>query len=479
MTTFRGVLGGNWSYDPAKRLGKPGGFAVVFLGRDEANGQAVAVKVIPTVLPDGRALDPRLRQREIEIANKIRSGGTTEFLIPILDHADVGGDLLLVMPRADKSLDEIGTPTDAETLQIIREITAGLRELHERGIIHRDLKPPNILRHEDRWVLADFGIARDTEIGTGDPTFVGWGTFDYMAPELWELRSPTVKTDLYALGCLGYELLAGSPPFAGRDPDGCRNGHMHEMPRPLERGNPQLRSLIQRLLNKDPATRPQDARDVHERLGRIAVPLSVSQQELQALAVVHAMERAALSVRAAEARQAADVRDTLIRQSVADLKQVCEEALELILAALPGAVLKEQGRDYRDSTFLIRHEDAYLKVFLWEDPVAADGDDPILIGGQVNGGNRRHRGEIPLANIVSELRDGRIEWFLLRFRASGFGRYRSPVDLDIEHGFPQEVFRRERFRMLHPAVHIWSMNRQPLSAETFLTLFQAALALPG
>jgi eukaryotic-like serine/threonine-protein kinase len=89
------------------------------------------------------------------------------------------------------------------------------------GIIHRGLKPANVLRYAGRWKLADFGIARDQEIGTQDPTFVGWGSFPYMAPELWELKSPTIKTDLYALGCLAYELLAGSRRTPGtRRPSG-------------------------------------------------------------------------------------------------------------------------------------------------------------------------------------------------------------------------------------------------------------------
>jgi hypothetical protein len=382
------------------------------------------------------------------------------------------------MPRAEISLDEIKNPTDTEILQVLREVTSGLRELHERGIIHRDLKPPNILKHETRWKLADFGIARDTEIGTGDPTFVGWGTSDYMAPELWEGQAPTVKTDLYALGCIGYALLAGSPPFAGRDADGCRKGHLYEAPPSLGRGHTLLRSLVQRLLSKDPATRPQDARDVHERLGRIGVPLSPIQEDIQALAGQHDVERASQDAQVTEVRAAAAQRSAMVRQAMADLKQACEEALDLIQAAVPGGVLRELSRAYRDSTFLIQDENGYLKFLVWPEEMAADREDPILIAGQINGGNRRHRGEVVLANIVSELRDGRVEWSILRFRPSGLGRYELGP-LDAEHGFGPEVFRRERYPMLIPGLRLWTMDRQLLSAEALLALFRAALALPG
>jgi len=168
---------------------------------------------------------------------------------------------------------------EAEVVPVLVDIATGLQDLHSIGIIHRDLKPANVLRHAGRWKLADFGIARDQEIGTQDPTFAGWGSFPYMAPELWELKSPAVKTDLYALGCLGYELLAGAPPYTG-DQAAVRAGHLAQAPPEAPCGDVVLKSLIGRLIAKRPEDRPQDARAVLDRLRRALVARGPVQESI-------------------------------------------------------------------------------------------------------------------------------------------------------------------------------------------------------
>jgi serine/threonine protein kinase len=113
-------------------------------------------------------------------------------------------------------------------------------------VIHRDLKPSNVLLRQGKWKLSDFGIARDADLGTGDPTFAGFGTIPYMAPELWEGRSPTFKTDLYAVGCIAVELLTGRPPFAGPD---YRRQHLTEAPSGLNQlHNAALRDIVLRIV---------------------------------------------------------------------------------------------------------------------------------------------------------------------------------------------------------------------------------------
>ena len=212
--TFTGDSGASWRYWTDQPLGIPGGFGGVYAA-EGADGTPMAVKVVRKQRPSG-VLDDRLLRREIEVGKRVVDSGS-EMLLPVIDAADADDALLLVMTRADGALAAASTPMDeAEVAPVLVDIATGLQDLHAIGIIHRDLKPANVLRHTGRWKLADFGIARDQEIGTQDPTFVGWGSLPYMAPELWELKSPTIKTDLYALGCLGFELLAAAPDFRSR-----------------------------------------------------------------------------------------------------------------------------------------------------------------------------------------------------------------------------------------------------------------------
>lgn len=267
--TFTGQSGATWRYWTDQPLGTPGGFGGVYAA-EGSDGTPMAVKVVNKQRPSG-VLDDRLLRREIDIGKRVVDTGS-EMLLPVIDAADANDALLLVMTRAEGALAAASVPmVEAEVVPVLVDIATGLQDLHSIGIIHRDLKPANVLRHAGRWKLADFGIARDQEIGTQDPTFVGWGSFPYMAPELWELKSPTVKTDLYALGCLAFELLAGAPPYTG-DQAALRAGHLTQAPPEVPCSNVVLKNLITRLIAKDPADRPQDARAVLDRLRRALVP---------------------------------------------------------------------------------------------------------------------------------------------------------------------------------------------------------------
>ncbi len=135
----------------------------------------MAVKVVKKERPSGK-LDDRLLRREIDVGKRVVDSGS-EMLLPVIDAADADDALLLVMTRAEGALAASVPMGEAEVVPVVVDIATGLQDLHSIGIIHRDLKPANVLRHAVRWKLADFGIARDQEIGTQDPTFVGWGSF--------------------------------------------------------------------------------------------------------------------------------------------------------------------------------------------------------------------------------------------------------------------------------------------------------------
>jgi Protein tyrosine and serine/threonine kinase len=124
------------------------------------------------------------------------------------------------MPRAATNLRTvIGHNPDGlllvEALPILRDISTGLAQLAAANVVHRDLKPANILRHDNRWVIADFGIARHAATATSTHTHKSQFTPHYAAPEQWRNERTTVKTDIYAFGTTAHELLTGIDTHSG------------------------------------------------------------------------------------------------------------------------------------------------------------------------------------------------------------------------------------------------------------------------
>jgi hypothetical protein len=238
-----------------------------------------------------------------------------------------------------------------------------------------------------------------------------------MAPEIWESRSPTVKTDLYSLGCLAYEMVAGSPPFPGPDADSYRQQHL-QVPAPeLDTAiSPTLRSIVGRLLSKEPSDRPLDAGAVVERLGRISITPTFIEQQLGQLSAVHASERAELAaVRAAE--RAEDERQAgLQRQALSDLREICEDGASQLQATMPDVTYEG---DPRQHTFV--GEDAVLLVQVWQDYRSPVQGDTLVSAGEILATNRRLGDNYRLANVVYEEEAGVLRWRLYRFSASAAG----------------------------------------------------------
>ncbi len=193
--------------------------ATVYLARDLKHNRDVAVKVL---LADvGFALGPERFRREIDLASHL----THPHILPIYDSGEANGELYYVMPYVSgESLRarlnrERQLPLD-EALRITCEVASALDHSHRHGIIHRDIKPENILLEDGQALVADFGIARAVSaIGEEKLTSTGisMGTPTYMSPEQG-MADPNLdgRTDIYSLGCVLYEMLAGSPPFTGR-----------------------------------------------------------------------------------------------------------------------------------------------------------------------------------------------------------------------------------------------------------------------
>jgi serine/threonine-protein kinase len=162
-----------------------------------------------------------------------------------------------------------------QAIQVGRQLCSALEHAHNAGIIHRDLKPANLfVTKKGRIKLGDFGIARDTEATALTAAGKTVGTYAYMAPEQIQGNTAiTKKTDLYATGCLLYELLTGETPFVTANPAEMLMMHLNDAPYSLrEKGvdcPPALDALIERMLEKDPQERPFDALAVHTELGEI------------------------------------------------------------------------------------------------------------------------------------------------------------------------------------------------------------------
>jgi serine/threonine-protein kinase len=196
-----------------------GAMATVYLARDVKLNRQVAIKVL---LPElGFVLGPERFRREIEVATKM----SHPHILPIYDSGEAAGELYYVMPYvAGESLRarlfrERQLSLD-EALRIAAEVASALDHSHRHGIIHRDIKPENILLEDGQALVADFGIARAVSaVGEGKLTSTGisLGTPAYMSPEQG-MADPNLdgRTDIYSLGCVLYEMLAGSPPFTGR-----------------------------------------------------------------------------------------------------------------------------------------------------------------------------------------------------------------------------------------------------------------------
>lgn len=480
---FTGQSGAQWCYRADQLLGTPGSFGGVHPA-EGADGAAMAVKVVEKERVAG-ALDDRLLRREVEVGRRVVDGGA-DLLLPVLDVAELDDKLLLIMDRADSALAEVALPLDdATTIAVLSDIAAGLQQLHTIGIIHRDLKPPNVLQHAGRWKLADFGIARDEEIGTQDPTFVGWGSSPYMAPELWQMKSPTVKTDLYALGCIGYQLLKGQVPFAG-DRDALRTAHLTQTAPDAPTANTALRNLVARLLAKDPGERPQDARAALERLQRAARPLNHAQNAIARGLGAHAAERAQEASRRAAQASAAEARQQQIRQAQADLEEIAADAFEDLQEVEPDAKLHTPDPSkgpFAPGSRSIRIEvnDVRLRVDLWDQgSYGAVPGDTMLLAAAVNITNRRYDRDLLAANLVYEQVGDRLGWRVYRFTVGMVDPRQYPYGpYGRTHGLRHQDFfdRSGRYFMIHPAMHVWQKSVELLTSETMLGLFQEAVEL--
>jgi TolB-like protein/tRNA A-37 threonylcarbamoyl transferase component Bud32 len=207
-------------YQLDRELGR-GGMATVFLAHDLRHDRRVALKVLHPEL--AATLGPERFQREIRTTARLQH----PHILPVLDSGDAAAQLWYTMPYVEgESLRERlrregQLPLD-DALQITREVSDALSYAHSQGIVHRDIKPENILLSQGHALVADFGIARAVQQGDAEQltaTGMAIGTLAYMSPEQASGGSAVDgRSDLYSLGCVLYEMLAGEVPYTGATP---------------------------------------------------------------------------------------------------------------------------------------------------------------------------------------------------------------------------------------------------------------------
>ena len=195
-----------------------GGMATVYLAEDLKHGRSVAVKVLRPEL--AAVIGAERFVREIRTIAALQH----PHILGLIDSGEAAGTAYYVMPYVEgESLRgrisrEKQLPVD-EAVRIAREVASALDYAHRRGVIHRDIKPENILLHEGQALVADFGIALVVSTAGGSrmtETGMSLGTPHYMSPEqAMGEREITPRADVYALGCVLYEMLTGDPPFTG------------------------------------------------------------------------------------------------------------------------------------------------------------------------------------------------------------------------------------------------------------------------
>lgn len=287
-------------YVVERELGR-GGMAVVFLARDLRHARAVAVKVMLRDLVGPEGADRFLH--EIQFAARL----THPHVLGVHESGEADGLLYYVMPYVDGEtlrarLAREGALPLADAVRLVRELADALAYAHARGVVHRDLKPENVLLSGGHAVVADFGIAKAVAAATrqesaDSPTLtapgVSLGTPAYMAPEqAVGDRNVDHRADLYALGLIAYEMLAGAHPFGTRTRQGLIAAHLAEAPAPLGPRRPDappaLAALVTQLLAKEPAARPVSADAVVQALDAVSASsaLTVSRPRLATAALV-------------------------------------------------------------------------------------------------------------------------------------------------------------------------------------------------
>jgi serine/threonine-protein kinase len=289
-----GKLLGN-RYEIIEQLGG-GGMAIVYKGRDTILNRLVTIKLLRPEYTSDEDFVRRFRREAQSVASLSHPnivsiydvGREKDMQYLVMEYVD-GEDLRSIIKRE-------GPLDPSKAVRIARQICDALDHAHENNIVHRDVKPHNILiTRSGRAKLTDFGIAMEASAATMTTSDTIVGSVHYLSPEQASGEVPGFRSDIYSLGVVLYEMLAGSVPFTGDSPISIALKHVQQSPEPLSRRNhaiPEpLESAVMKALQKDPEKRYQSAREMSFRLEEslldddtgVTRVIAVDREEMKAL----------------------------------------------------------------------------------------------------------------------------------------------------------------------------------------------------
>lgn len=260
----------NDRYEIIKSIGE-GGMANVYLAKDTILDRQVAVKVLRGDLSTDEKFIRRFQREALSVSNLSHPN-----IVEVYDVGEEDGQYYIVMEYIEgKTLKQLlykrGALTLPEVIDIMTQLTDGLSHAHEAYIIHRDIKPQNIMIEDNGTVkITDFGIAMAVNATQFTQTNSVMGTVHYLPPEQANGKGATVKSDIYSLGILMYELLTGSVPFKGDNAVEIALKHMKEKLPSIRKQNPLIPQSVENIVikacAKNPRNRYDTVKEMHEDL---------------------------------------------------------------------------------------------------------------------------------------------------------------------------------------------------------------------
>jgi tetratricopeptide (TPR) repeat protein len=373
LARLRAALAGRYQFDTAPGDPPPligeGGMAFVYRAHDIRHNRMVAIKVLRPELAAELGIERFLQ--EIQVAAQLQH----PLILPLFDSGDANTEpgsrpcLYYVMPLVQGEtlrarIDRERQLPIADALAIVRDVAEALDHAHGHGIVHRDIKPENIFLSGSHAVVADFGIARAVSVAGGPRITsqgVAIGTPEYMSPEQASSGDELDgRSDLYSLGCVLYEMLAGQPPFTGRTAQAIVARHLSERPPSLRVVRPTVPIALERTLEtalgKVPADRFTTAGKFATALEQTVVEKRRTTWPLIAAAVLAVVMLGAWLLRDGPARDpqqrdwlligdfTSPVADTALADMLRDLVEV-ELNRSRFVSAMPEPMVRQALRD--------------------------------------------------------------------------------------------------------------------------------------
>ena len=261
----------NDRYEIIKTIGE-GGMANVYLANDTILERNVAIKVLRGDLSNDEKFIRRFKREALSVSNLSHPN-----IVEVYDVGEEEGNYYIVMEYIDgktlkQQLQKRGALTLTEVLDIMTQLADGLSHAHEAYIIHRDIKPQNIMIQDNGLIkITDFGIATAINSTQLTQTNSVMGSVHYLPPEQASGKGSTIKSDIYSLGILMYELLAGSVPFKGDNAVEIALKHMKEKVPSIRKQNPTIPQSVENIIikatAKNPKNRYESVRDMYADLG--------------------------------------------------------------------------------------------------------------------------------------------------------------------------------------------------------------------